>query len=122
MYSAVPTPQPDSMAQLTPMATAPPPGSVLATAVDPRFTTAASRSRRDGSTAPIIIQVASWDTAAAAPISRMPDQLIAVRLAQTPPYEAIRGSAKPKTPATISTDSTPAMTFLRAGQLSLTVA
>jgi len=47
------------MAQLTPIATAPPPGSVLATALDPRFTTAASRIRSDGSTAVIIIQVAS---------------------------------------------------------------
>ena len=54
--SAVLSPQLDSMAQLTPTATAPPAGKVLATALEPRLTAAAWRSPIQGSTARIVIQ------------------------------------------------------------------
>ena len=84
-YSPVPTPQPDSIAQLTPIATAPPPGRVLATALEPRLTAAACRSRSDGRTAVIISQVVTRLAASVAAITPSPGQLIARRLAQTAP-------------------------------------
>jgi hypothetical protein len=49
-------PQLESIAQLTPMARAPPAGKVLATALEPRLTAAACRSRIQGSTARIVTQ------------------------------------------------------------------
>ena len=71
------------MAQLTPMARAPPAGSVLATADDPRLTTAASRSRRAGSTAVIAIQPVTMLAAVAAASSATCPPLIAWMVAQT---------------------------------------
>src|SRR6202042_2279948 len=68
--SAVPMPQPDSIVQVTPMASAPPAGSVLATAVELRFTTAASRSRTAGRTAQMAIQPVTRLAAAATASSR----------------------------------------------------
>ena len=50
-------PQLESIAQLTPMARAPPACRVFATALEPRLTTAASRSRIEGRTEQIMIQV-----------------------------------------------------------------
>jgi hypothetical protein len=49
-------PQLESIAQLTPMARAPPAGSVLATALEPRLTAAAWRSFSRGRTARMVIQ------------------------------------------------------------------
>jgi len=63
-------PQLESIAQLTPMARAPPAGSVFATALEPRLTTAASRSRIEGRTAQIMTQVEIMLAAAAAATSR----------------------------------------------------
>jgi hypothetical protein len=71
------------MAQLTPMARAPPAGSVFATALEPRFTTAASRSRIDGSTEQIMIQVVAMLAAAAAITSTACGTVIPVMLAHT---------------------------------------
>jgi len=76
-------PQPDSIAQLTPMARAPPAGRVFATALEPRLTTAASRSRIDGSTEQIMTQVETMLAAAAAATSRTCGQAIAPMLAHT---------------------------------------
>src|SRR5260370_171177 len=67
-YSSVPTPQLDSIAQLTPMPRAPPAGKVLATALELRLTTAASRSRSDGSTAQIPNQYEARLAVAAMPM------------------------------------------------------
>jgi hypothetical protein len=69
-YSSVPTPQLDSIAQLTPMPRAPPAGSVLATALELRLTAAACRSRSDGSTAQIPNQYEARLAAAVTPMSR----------------------------------------------------
>ena len=77
------TPQLESIAQLTPMARAPPAGKVLATALEPRLTTAASRSRIDGSTWQIMIQVVIMLAAAAAAMSSTWAHVIACRLAHT---------------------------------------
>jgi len=74
-------PQPDSMAQLTPMARAPPAGRVFATALEPRLTTAASRSRTDGSTDQITNQDEAMLAAAAAPMSNACGHVIAPMLA-----------------------------------------
>ena len=76
-------PQLESIAQLTPMARAPPAGRVFATALEPRLTTAASRSRIDGRTWQIMIQVAIMLAAAAAATSRTPAHVIASMLAHT---------------------------------------
>lgn len=84
-YSAVATPRLDSIAQLMPIATAPPPGTVFATALEPRFTAAASRSRSDGSTAATIIHVVSRLAATATATAPSQGQLIAVRLLHTAP-------------------------------------
>ncbi len=77
------TPQPDSMAQLTPIARAPPAGMVFATALEPRLTTAASRSRIDGSTEQITNQEETMLPAAAAAMSRTCGHVIAPMLAHT---------------------------------------
>ena len=73
-------PQLDSIAQLTPMARAPPAGRVFATALEPRLTTAASRSRIDGRTEQIMTQVVAMLAAAAAATSRTCGQVIALML------------------------------------------
>ena len=54
--SAVDRPQLESIAQLTPMARAPPAGSVFATALDPRLTVAAWRHFSWGRTARMVTQ------------------------------------------------------------------
>ena len=77
------TPQPDSIAQLTPMPRAPPAGSVFATALEPRLTTAASRSRIDASTAQIMNQYEAMLAAAVTPTSSACGQAIPSRLAHT---------------------------------------
>jgi hypothetical protein len=59
-------PQLESIAQLAPMARAPPAGRVFATALEPRLTTAASRSRMDGSTEQIMTQAQAMLAATAA--------------------------------------------------------
>ena len=79
----MPTPQLDSIAQLTPMARAPPAGSVLATELEPRFTTAACRSRIDGSTEQIMNHTLIMLTAAVPATSATCGQAMARRLAQT---------------------------------------
>ena len=79
------TPQLDSIAQLTPSATAAPPGTVFATALEPRFTAAASRSRSDGSTAATISQAATRLAATAAAITASQGRLTARRLPHTAP-------------------------------------
>ncbi len=76
-------PQLESIAQLTPMARAPPAGRVLATALDPRLTAAAWRSRIRGRTARIVIQYDAMLAMAAAPISRACGQVIVWILAHT---------------------------------------
>ena len=76
-------PQPDSIAQLTPMARTPPAGRVFATALEPRLTTAASRSRIDGSTEQITIQPQAMLPAAAAAMSSACGHVIAPMLAHT---------------------------------------
>src|SRR6202042_164664 len=83
------------MAQLTPRASAPPAGSVLATADEPRLTTAAWRSRIDGSTAQIAIQPVSRLAAVAAASSSAWPHVIASMVAHTLRYDASRGSANP---------------------------
>jgi hypothetical protein len=108
MYSLVAIPQLESIAQLTPIATAPPPGTVLATALEPRFTVAASLSRSDGSTAATISQVVTRLASTAAAMAAAQGRLIAARLRHTAPYEAKRGSAKPKAPPMTANESTPA--------------
>ena len=82
-YSAALTSQLESIAQLTPMARAPPAGSVLATALEPRLTTAAWRSRIDGSTAQIMIQVETILATAVAAMSSISGTVIASTLAHT---------------------------------------
>ena len=77
------TPQLESIAQLTPMARAPPAGRVFATALEPRLTTAASRSRIDGSIEQIMIQVETMLAAAAAATSSAWAHVIACMLAHT---------------------------------------
>ena len=77
------TPQLDSIAQLTPMARAPPAGRVFATALEPTLTTAASRSRIDGSTAQIMIQVVAILATAATATSSTCVHGIACMLAHT---------------------------------------
>jgi len=77
-------PQLDSIAQFTPMARAPPAGRVFATAPEPRVTTAAWRSRIDGSTAQITVQEQTMLPAAAAAMSRVCGHVIASMLAHTP--------------------------------------
>jgi hypothetical protein len=62
-------PQLDSVAQLPTMPRAPPAGKLLATALELRLTTAASRSRSEGSTAQIPNQYEARLAAAATPIS-----------------------------------------------------
>ena len=69
------------IAQLTPVASAPPAGRVFATALEPRLTTAASRSRTDGSTEQITIQVEAMLPAAAAATSKACGHVIALMLA-----------------------------------------
>ena len=66
------------------MARAPPAGRVFATAPEPRLTTAASRSRTDGSTAQITVQAVTMLAAAAAAMSRACGHVIAWMLAHTP--------------------------------------
>ena len=78
-------PQPDSIAQLTPMARAPPAGRVFATALEPRLTAAASRSRTDGSAEQITIQEQTMLPAAAAATSRACGHVIAPMLAHALP-------------------------------------
>ena len=65
------------------MASAPPAGSVFATALEPRLTAAASRSRTDGSTAQIRNQYEAMLAAAAAATSRAYGQVIISMLAHT---------------------------------------
>ena len=77
------TPQLESIAQLTPMASAPPAGRVFATALEPRLTTAASRSRIDGSTEQIMTQAEAMLAAAAPATSKTCGQVIAPMLAPT---------------------------------------
>jgi len=77
-------PQPDSIAQLTPMARAPPAGRVFATALEPRLTTAASRSRIDGSTEQITIQPEAMLAAAVTAMSSACGHVIALMPASTP--------------------------------------
>ena len=79
------TPQPDSIAQLTPMARAPPAGRVFATALEPRLTAAASRSRTDGSTEQITIQEETMLPTAAAATSKACGHVIASMLAHALP-------------------------------------
>ncbi len=76
-------PQLDIIAQLTPMPRAPPAGSVFATALEPRLTTAASRSRNAGSTAQIMNQYEAMLRAAVMPTSSACGHVIASRLAHT---------------------------------------
>ena len=76
-------PQLESIAQLTPMARAPPACRVFATALEPRLTTAASRSRIEGRTEQIMIQVETMAAAAAAATSSACHPVIACRLAHT---------------------------------------
>ena len=78
-------PQLESIAQLTPMARTPPAGRVFATALEPRLTTAASRSRIDGRTEQIVIQAEAMLAAAAAATSSAWAHVIAPMLAQTLP-------------------------------------
>ena len=77
------TPQLESIAQLTPMARAPPAGSVFATALEPRLTTAASRSRIDGSTEQIMIQTVTMLMTAVVATSVTCSHVMACRLAHT---------------------------------------
>src|SRR6202050_5022052 len=93
------------MAQLTPMASAPPAGRVFATALEPRLTTAASRSRIDGSTEQIMIQVAAMLATAAATTSSTCAHVIAPMLDCTLRYDAKCGTAKSNMAATIITDT-----------------
>jgi hypothetical protein len=65
------------------MARAPPAGKVFATALEPRFTTAASRSRTDGKTAQIITQAEAMLATAATAMSRTCGHVIACMLAHT---------------------------------------
>lgn len=65
------------------MARAPPAGSVFATALEPRLTTAASRSRIDGSTEQITTQEEAMLPATAAPTSSACGHDIAPMLAHT---------------------------------------
>jgi hypothetical protein len=76
-------PQLDIIAQLTPMARAPPAGSVFATALEPRLTAAAWRSRIGGRTAQIMTQYEAILAAAAAATSRACGHAIARILAHT---------------------------------------
>src|ERR1035438_4284967 len=82
------------------MARAPPAGKMFATALEPRFTTAASRSRTDGSTEQIMIQAEAMLAAAAAAMSRACGHVIACMLAHTLRYDAKRGRANKKITAT----------------------
>jgi hypothetical protein len=63
------------------MARAPPAGRVFATALEPRLTTAASRSRIDGSTEQIMIQVETMLARATAAMSSPWAHVIACMLA-----------------------------------------
>jgi len=65
------------------MARAPPAGRVFATALEPRLTTAASRSRIDGRTEQIMIQVKAMLATAAAVTSSAWAHVIACMLAHT---------------------------------------
>lgn len=76
-------PQLESIAQLTPMARAPQAGRVFATALEPRLTTAASRSRIEGRTEQIMIQVETMLATAAAATSSTCDPVIPFMLAHT---------------------------------------
>jgi hypothetical protein len=76
-------PQLESIAQLTPVARAPPAGKVFATALEPRFTTAAWRGCIDGRIEQIIIQVVAMLAAAAAATSIAWAHVIACMLAHT---------------------------------------
>jgi hypothetical protein len=82
-YSAAPTSQLESIAQLTPIARAPPAGSVLATALEPRLTTAASRSRIDGNTEEIMIHHETMLATAAAAMTSICGAVIAAMLDHT---------------------------------------
>src|SRR5690348_9710576 len=88
------------------MARTPPPGSVLATAEEPRLTTAASRRRIAGSTAQIAIQPAAMLPAVAAATRRACAHVIASMVAHTLPYDARRGIANPNVAATNAADIT----------------
>ena len=94
-------PQPDSIVQLTPMARAPA-GSVFATAFKPRLTTAASRSRIDGSTEQITTQEEAMLAVAAAPTSRACGHDIAPMLG---PYAAVRRETRESEPEYCRDDS-----------------
>ena len=100
------TPQLDSIAQLTPMARAPPAGSVFATALEARLTAAAWRSRTAGSTAQIMNQYEAMLAAAAAATRSACPQVIASMLAHTLRYEANRGRANPNMAATTAIETT----------------
>ena len=68
------------------MARAPPwRGRVFATALEPRLTTAASRSRIDGRTEQIVIQAEAMLAAAAAPTGKACGRVIAPMLDSTLP-------------------------------------
>jgi hypothetical protein len=102
----------DSIVQLTPSASAPPAGSVFATAVEARFTAAASRSRMDGSTAQMMNQDETMLTAAATPMSSACGSVIACMLAHTLRYDAKCGIANQNV-ATTSTAATAVRRILR---------
>ena len=70
---------------VTPMPSAPPPGIVLATAVDARFPTAASRRRSPGCTAVSIGQYEAMFHAATASSGTISNGVIAVMVSQTAP-------------------------------------
>src|SRR5580692_2704179 len=82
------------------MARAPPAGRVFATAFEPRLTTAASRSRIDGSTEQIMIQVVIMLPAAATATSSTWVHVIACMLAHTLREDAKCGTAKANMAAT----------------------
>ena len=100
------TPQLDIIAQLTPMPRAPPAGKVFATALEPRLTAAAWRSRSAGSTAQIMNQYEAMLAAAVAATSSAFGQVIPSRLAHTLRYDANRGRANPNIAATRAVDTT----------------
>src|SRR5580693_4806592 len=106
-------PQLDIIAQLTPRPRAPPAGSAFATALEPRLTTAAWRSRNAGSTAQIMNQYEARLAAAVTAMGSACRQVIAARLACTLRYDANRGSANPNM-ATISATETTVRRTLRA--------
>ncbi|MFI0486994.1 hypothetical protein [Actinomadura sp. 9N215] len=99
----MPMPQLDSIVQLKPSAAASPAGTVLATAVGPRLSTAASRSRNDGTSDTITPQDTVRFSAATAATSTVRRHDIDVRPAHALSYEPSRGNRTPNTAATITT-------------------